>query len=51
MRITLFVLPLLIFFVLGSNALIFGETNYEIKIPSGASDPAHHFFGQKNQRV
>jgi len=44
MRITLFILPILIVFVLGSNALVFGETNYEIKIPSGASDPGAPFF-------
>jgi len=44
MRIILFVLSILVVIVLGSSTLVFGETNYEIKIPSGASDPGAPFF-------
>jgi len=43
-RLTLFALPLLVVFVLGSCAFAFAETTYEITIPSGASDPNAPFF-------
>ena len=43
MRPTHFSLPILIVFVLGSATFAFAET-YEIKIPSGASDPGAPFF-------
>ena len=44
MRLTLFVLLLLITFALGSDPLAFAATTYQIKIPSGASDPNAPFF-------
>ncbi len=44
MRVILFVLTVLIAFALGSNSLVFAETNHEIKIPSGASDPGAPFY-------
>jgi len=43
MRSTHFSLPILVVFVLGSATFAFAET-YEIKIPSGASDPGAPFF-------
>ncbi|BDQ30882.1 MAG: copper-binding protein [Nitrosopumilus sp.] len=43
MRITL-VLPVLFVLVLGSSTLAFAASTYEIKIPSGASDPGAPFF-------
>lgn len=44
MKIAFFVLPLLTVIILGSSALAFAETTYEIKIPTGASDPNAPFF-------
>ena len=43
MKISLFALPLLVVFVIGLTGSAFAET-YEIKIPSGASDPNAPFF-------
>lgn len=43
MRVSLFVLSLLVLFVASSSSLAFAE-DYEIKIPSGASDPNARFF-------
>ena len=40
----LFVLPLLVVFMVGSFSLAFAETEYNIKIPSGASDPGAPYF-------
>jgi predicted secreted protein with PEFG-CTERM motif len=39
-----YLLPLLVLFVAGYASLAFAETTYEIKIPSGASDPGAQFF-------
>ena len=39
-----YLLPLLVLFVAGYASLAFAETTYEIKIPSGASDPGAPFF-------
>lgn len=44
MRFVIFALSILSVFVLSSNTLVFAETTYEIKIPSGASDPGAPFF-------
>jgi len=45
MKITIFILFMLIGSILSSSTLIvFAETLYEIKIPSGASDPGAPFF-------
>jgi len=43
MRFGFFVLPLLLVLVAGTGSLAFAET-YEIKIPTGASDPGAPFF-------
>ncbi|WP_246281984.1 plastocyanin/azurin family copper-binding protein [Nitrosopumilus ureiphilus] len=43
-RLAVFALPIIVAFVLSSDTLAFAETNYEIKIPSGASDPGAPFF-------
>jgi len=40
----LFVLPLLIVLLTGSSTLVFAVTEYDIKIPSGASDPEAPYF-------
>ncbi len=39
-----YLLPLLVLFVAGYTSLAFAETIYEIKIPTGASDPSAPFF-------
>ena len=39
-----YLLPLLVLFVAGYAGLAFAETTYEIKIPTGASDPGAPFF-------
>ena len=39
-----YLLPLLVLFVAGYASLAFAETTYEIKIPTGASDPGAPFF-------
>ena len=39
-----YLLPLLVLFVAGYASLAFAETIYEIKIPTGASDPSAPFF-------
>ncbi|QLH05556.1 copper-binding protein [Nitrosopumilus oxyclinae] len=39
-----YLLPLLVLFVAGYASLAFAETTFEIKIPSGASDPGAPFF-------
>ena len=39
-----YLLPLLVLFVAGYASLAFAESTYEIKIPSGASDPGAQFF-------
>ena len=44
MRLTLFALSILTVFILSSSTTAFAETTYEIKIPSGASDPGAPFF-------
>jgi len=44
MRITLFVLPMLIVFAMSSGVLAFAESTYTIIIPSGASDLNAPFF-------
>ncbi|HJJ23238.1 MAG TPA: plastocyanin/azurin family copper-binding protein [Nitrosopumilus sp.] len=52
MKIPLFVLPLLAVIILGSSTLAFAATNYEIKIPSGASDPsAPYSWSEKSTGV
>ncbi len=43
MRLALFVLPLLVVLIVGTSTLAFAE-EYEIKIPSGASDPNANYF-------
>ncbi len=43
MRVTFFVLPLLIVMIVGSTSVAFAE-NYQIKIPSGASNSNAPFF-------
>jgi len=51
MRTELCVLPLLAMFVAGFGSLAFAET-YDIKIPSGASDPtAPYFWSEKSTGV
>ena len=51
MRAELCVLPLLAMFVAGFGSLAFAET-YDIKIPSGASDPtAPYFWSEKSTGV
>ncbi|MDH3311743.1 MAG: copper-binding protein [Nitrosopumilus sp.] len=42
--LVLFVVSILVVFILSSSSLAFAETTYEIKIPSGASDPGAPFF-------
>lgn len=44
MKLAFFALPILSVFILSSSTLAFAETTYEIKIPSGASDPGAPFF-------
>jgi hypothetical protein len=41
---SLFVLPLLVVLIVGSSTLAFAQTEYDIKIPSGASDPGAPYF-------
>ena len=41
---SLFVLPLLVVLIAGSSTLVFAQTEYNIKIPSGASDPGAPYF-------
>jgi|FLOH01.1.fsa_nt_gi predicted secreted protein with PEFG-CTERM motif len=43
MRLSLFILPLVVI-ILGSFTFAFAETSYQIKIPSGASDPNAMYF-------
>jgi len=51
MRVSLFVLPLLVVLVTSSGTLAFAET-YEIIMPSGSSDPgAPYFWSQKSTGV
>mgnify|MGYP006440492661 CR=1 FL=1 len=40
----LFVLPLLFVPIVGSTTLAFAQTEYDIKIPSGASDIGAPYF-------
>jgi len=42
--VRVYLLPLLVLFVAGYASLAFAESTYEIKIPSGASDPGAQFF-------
>ncbi len=52
MRISFFVLPLLIVFVLGAGSFVFAQTSHTIVIPSGASDPtAPYFWSEKSTGV
>lgn len=44
MKLAFFALSILSVFILSSSTLAFAETTYEIKIPSGASDPGAPFF-------
>lgn len=47
-----YLLPLLVLFVAGYASLAFAETTFEIKIPSGASDPgAPYFWSEKSTGV
>ena len=52
MRITLFVLPILIVFVMSSGVFAFAESTHTIIIPSGASDPnAPYFWSEKSTGI
>jgi len=42
--VRVYFLPLLVLFVAGYASLAFAESTYEIKIPTGASDPGAPFF-------
>jgi len=42
--VRIYLLPLLVLFVTGFASLAFAESTYEIKIPTGSSDPGAPFF-------
>ena len=47
-----FILPFLMILIVGSTPAVFAESSYDIKIPSGASDPgAPYFWSEKSTGV
>lgn len=52
MRISLFVIPVLLLFIISSGGFVFAESTVNVLIPSGASDPrAPYFWSEKSTGI